>query len=315
MSALSDELDRYLEIRRSLGHQLRTDEGMLRRFVAFADTAGEAYVGTALFLRWQGSFGAASRPTWAHRLTMVRIFARWLHGLDPRHEVPPQGLIPASNRRPRPYIYSEEEIRRIVAGAADLPSTNGLRGLTYAGLFGLIAVTGLRVSEAISLSAEDVDLVDAVITVRHGKLGTERLLPVDETTRRRLYTYARERDRLLGRRPESFFVADTGAPISDCAARYNFAVVCRAIGLRPPQRFNRHGRGPRIHDLRHTFAVRTLVNWYRAGKDPGREMIRLTTYLGHRSPAHTYWYIEAVPELLELASRRAEASLAEEARS
>ena len=314
MSALSDELDRYLEIRRSLGHQLRTDEGMLRRFVAFAGAEGETHVSTALFLRWQGSFGAASRPTWAHRLTMVRIFTRWLHGLDPRHEVPPQGLIPSSNRRPRPYIYSDDEIRQIVAAAADLPSDNGLRGLTYPMLFGLIAVTGLRVSEAISLSADDVDLEAGVITVRHGKLGTERLLPVDETTQARLRAYAKERDRLLGQRPQSFFVADTGAPISDCAARYTFAVVCRGIGLRPPQRFNRHGRGPRIHDLRHTFAVRTLVNWYRAGKDPGREMIRLTTYLGHRKPELTYWYIEAVPELLELASQRAEASLAEEAR-
>lgn len=315
MSALSAELDRYLEIRRGLGHQLRTDEGMLRRLVAFADAAGETHVSTALFLRWQGSFGQASRPTWAHRLTMVRIFARWLHGLDPRHEVPPQGLIPASNRRPRPYIYSEEEIRRIVAGAADLPSTNGLRGLTYAGLFGLIAVTGLRISEAISLSAEDVDLDAGVITVRHGKLGTERLLPVDDTTRIRLCAYGTERDRLLGRQPASFFVSDEGAPISDCAARYNFAAVCQAIGLRPSQRFNRHGRGPRIHDLRHTFAVRTLVNWYRAGKDPGREMIRLMTYLGHRKPENTYWYIEAVPELLELASRRAEASLGQEAQA
>lgn len=245
---------------------------------------------------------------------MVRIFARWLHGLDPRHEVPPRGLIPSSQRRPRPYIYSEDEIRRIVAAAADLPSGNGLRGLTYPIVFGLIAVTGLRVSEAISLGVEDVDLEAGVITVRHGKGGTERLLPVDETTREHLRMYAKERDRLIGQRPQSFFVADTGAPISDCAARYNFAVVCRAVGLRPAQPYNRHGRGPRIHDLRHTFAVRALVNWYREGKDPCREMIRLTTYLGHRSPAHTYWYIEAVPELLELASRRAEASLAAEAR-
>jgi integrase/recombinase XerD len=314
MSALSRELDRYLEIRRGLGHQLRTAEALLRRFVAFAEAEGEAYVSTGLFLRWQASFGAASRPTWANRLTMVRIFARWLHGLDPRHEIPPPGLIPSGNRRPRPYFYSEEEIRRIVAVAADLPSQNGLRGLTYPVLFGLIAITGLRVTEAIALGAGDVDLEAGIITVRRGKLGTERLLPIDDTSRVRLRAYAKERDRLLGRRPKTFFVADTGAPISDCAARYNFAVVGRAIGLRSPQRYNRHGHGPRIHDLRHTFAVRTLVNWYRAGKDPGREMIRLTTYLGHRNPAHTYWYIEAVPELMELASGRAENSLAEEAR-
>lgn len=313
MSALSVELDRYLEIRRSLGHGLQTAERILRRFVAFAESEGEAYVSAALFLRWQGAFGAARRQTWAARLGAVRIFARWLHGLDPRHEIPPEGLIPSGRRRPRPYIYSEAEIRGIMGAAADLPSANGLRGLTYPTLFGLIAVSGLRISEAIALAVDDVDLDAGVIAVRHGKHGKERLLPVEQTTRAQLRAYAQERDRLLGVRPSTLFVSDAGAPLTDCAARYNFAQACQAIGLRAPQRYQRHGRGPRIHDLRHTFAVRTLVNWYRAGKDPSQEMIRLTTYLGHAKPEHTFWYIEAVPELLELASRRAEASLSAEA--
>jgi len=313
VSTLSAQLDRYLEIRRSLGHELQTTERILRRFISFAESEGDAYVSTALFLRWQGAFGAACRQTWAARLGVVRIFARWLHGLDPRHEIPPEGLIPSGRRRPRPYIYSESEIRRILVAAAELPSANGLRGLTYTTLFGLIAVAGLRISEAIAVAVDDVDLDAGVITVRHGKLGKERLLPVEETTRAHLQAYANERDRLLGERPRAFFVSDVGAPLTDCGTRYNFSLVCQTIGLRPPQRFNRHGRGPRIHDLRHTFAVRTLVNWYRAGKDPDREMIRLTTYLGHAKPEHTYWYIEAVPELLELASRRAEASLIAEA--
>lgn len=314
MSRLSAELDRYLEIRRSLGHGLQTSERILRRFVAFAESQGEAYVGTDLFLRWHGAFGAAGRQTWSARLGVVRIFARWLHALDPRHEIPPEGLIPPGRQRSRPYIYSEDEIRRIVAAAAELPSPNGLRGLTYPTLFGLIAVSGLRISEAIGLAVDDVDLYAGVITVRRGKHGKERLLPVEETTRVHLCAYAKERDRLLGASPPTFFVADAGGPLNDCSTRYNFALVCQAIGLRPPQRFKRHGRGPRIHDLRHTFAVRTLMNWYRTGKDPSQEMIRLTTYLGHASPENTYWYIEAVPELLELASRRAEASLIAEAR-
>ena len=105
--------------------------------------------------------------------------------------------------------------------------------------------------------------------------------------------------------PQSFFVSDIGNRPDDCSVRYNFAVVCQRLGLRPVQRFNRHGRGPRIHDLRHTFAARTLVNWYRAGKDPNREMLKLSTYLGHTEPEHTYWYIEAVPELLKLAAAQA----------
>jgi integrase len=315
MSALSAELDRYLAVRRSLGHDLQTSERILRRFVGFAEAEGEDRVSTALFTRWQGVFGAASRQTWAGRLSMVRLFAQWLHGLDPRHEVPPADLLPYRYRRQRPFIYSEDQIRRIIEAAAELPSQNGIRSLTYPAFFGLIAVTGLRVSEAISLGVSDVDLDAGVITVLRGKFGKERLVPVEETTRLRLRDYACERDRLLGRRQPAFFVSDKGEPLTDCAARYNFAHVCQSIGLRQPQRFNRHGRGPRIHDLRHSFAVRTLIDWYRAGKDPDREMIKLTTYLGHSKPAHTYWYIEAVPELLELASRRAETSFGEEVRS
>jgi integrase/recombinase XerD len=314
MSALSAELDRYLAIRRSLGHDLRTAERILRRFVGFAEAEGEDHVSTTLFTRWQAAFGAAGRQTWAARLRMVRLFAQWLHGLDPRHEVPPPDLLPHCSRRQRPFIYSQDQIRRIVEAAAELPSQNGIRSLTYPILFGLIAVTGLRVSEALSLGVGDIDLRAGVITVLHGKFGKERLVPVAETTRLRLRDYASERDRLLGRRPPTFFVSDKGDPLTGCAARYNFAHVCQAIGLREPQRFNRHGRGPRIHDLRHSFAVHTLIGWYRTGQDPDREMIKLTTYLGHSTPAHTYWYIEAVPELLELASRRAETSLGEEVR-
>ncbi|QJW93222.1 tyrosine-type recombinase/integrase [Frigoriglobus tundricola] len=237
---------------------------------------------------------------------MVRLFAQWLHCIDQKHEVPPQALIPDRYRRPRPHIYSDEEIRRIVETAAELPSINGVRALTCSTLFGLIAVTGLRVSEAISLDVADVDLEAGLLTLRRGKLGKARLLPVSDCTRGRLVAYSKERDRLLGAPPEPFFVSDHGERITDCGARYNFAAVGRTIGLRPAEKFKRHGRGPRIHDLRHTFAVRTLVNWYRAGKNPAQEMIKLTTYLGHASPSHTYWYIEAVPELLDLASRRVE---------
>lgn len=312
MSALSRELDRYLIIRRSLGFDLRTDERVLRRFTAFAEQQAAGYINADIFLRWQAAFGKANRATWARRLGIIRLFAQWLHGIDPRHEVPPQTLIPGRYRRSRPFIYSEQEIRRIVEGAAVLPSINGVRSLTYPALFGLIAVTGLRVSEAVALDANDIDMEAGVLTVRRGKLGKARLLPLSASTTARLTAYAKERDRLLGRRSDAFFVSDHGARVTDCNARYNFAVVCQNIGLRRTQKYNRHGRGPRIHDLRHSFAVRTLINWYRTGKDPAREMIRLTTYLGHANPSHTYWYIEAVPELLELASSRASASLAEE---
>jgi integrase len=243
---------------------------------------------------------------------MVRIFAQWLRGIDERHEVPPKDLIPGHCRRAQPYIYSKEEIRGIVAAAAQLPSTNGIRALTFPTLFGLIAVTGLRISEALFLDVSDVNLATGVLTVRRGKLGKARLLPLSDSTTAQLAAYARKRDRLLGTPSQAFFVSDHGERLTDCGTRYNFATVCQTIGLRPAEKFYRHGHGPRIHDLRHTFAVRTLIQWYRADKDASREMIQLTTYLGHANPAHTYWYIQAVPELLELASQRAEASLVRE---
>ncbi len=304
MSPLRQELDNYVAVRRSLGYDLGTSYRVLRRFAAFAEEQGAAHVSTELFLRWQDTFGQAGRQTWAARLGMVRLFAQWLHGLDPGHEVPPRGLIPSRIRRSRPYIYSAEEIAAIVAAAAELRSAYGLRGLTYSTLFGLIAVTGLRVSEALSLDAGDVDLDVGVLTIRRGKLGKARLAPLEGSVTGHLQSYTRERDRLLGFAPQPFFVGAQGARVTDCSARYNFAQVCQALGLRPQQRHNRHGRGPRIHDLRHSFAAQTMIGWYRTGQDAATEMLKLTTYLGHTKPENTYWYIEAVPELLELAAQR-----------
>jgi len=313
MNDWSHELERYLTLRRSLGYALRPDERILRRFLAFADQEGATHLSTTLFLRWQAVCDHATRPTWARRLGIIRRFAQWLHGLDPQHEVPPPTVIPSGYRRARPYIYSDDDLRCIVQTAAALPSLNGLRACTCATLFGLLAVTGLRISEALSLNAADVDLAAGVLTLRRGKGGKARLLPLAASTTAQLAAYARERDRLLGAPSEPFFVSDRGTRLTDCGARYNFAVVCQRIGLRPVTTYYRHGHGPRLHDLRHTFAVRTLVQWYRSGQDPAREMLKLTTYLGHAHPAHTYWYIEAVPELLALAAQRAEASRAKEA--
>lgn len=298
------EQHRYLSIRRRLGADLSTDERILRRFTAFADKDGAEYVDTRLIMRWLESLPTASAGTRGARFRVARQFALWLHGMDPRHEVPPQGLVPAHVQRVHPHIYSQAEIFAIVEQARTLPSVYGMRGLTCSTLFGLIAVTGLRINEALSLEQSDLDTEHGILRVRFGKLGKERLLPLDSTVTERLENYGRERDRLLGYRSEAFFVTCKGHCLGDCGARYNFALVCQQIGLRSRQDYRRHGCGPRIHDLRHTFAVRTMLNWYRSGQDVGREMIKLTTWLGHESPANTYWYLEAVPELLELASAR-----------
>ena len=303
MSLLAEQ-QRYLSIRRRLGADLSTEERILRRFTNFADKDGAEYVDTRLIMRWLESLPAASPGTRGARFRAARQFALWLHGMDSRHEVPPQGLVPAHVQRVHPHIYSDAEILAIVEHAKTLPSVYGMRGLTCSTLFGLIAVTGLRINEALSLDQGDLDIETGVLRVRFGKLGKERLLPLDRTVVRQLERNGRERDRLLGLRSEAMFVTCDGHRLGDCGARYNFALVCQQIGLRQRQSQKRHGRGPRIHDLRHTFAVRTMLNWYRSGHDVGREMIKLTTWLGHASPANTYWYLEAVPELLELASAR-----------
>lgn len=298
--SIAPQLDRYLSVRRSLGYDLRTDERVLRRFVRFADQAGAPHIDTALFLRWDASLPDVGTSTRSARLGKVRLFAQWLSSIDPIHEVPPRGLLPDRSGRARPHIYSEAEIALIIAAAKALPSIYGLRGLTCSTLFGLIAVTGLRISEALALDDDDLDAGNGVLRVRRGKLGRERLLPLDPTVVAQLVAYAAERDRLLGRATDAFFVTCKGTRLNGCSARYNFVRACQQIGLRAHQHYCRHGRGPRIHDLRHTFAVRTMINWYRTGMDPAREMIRLTTYLGHADPDNTFWYLEAVPELLDL---------------
>jgi len=313
--SLSLELQRYLTIRRNLGYNLSTSERVLKRFVSFLEEENETHITSELFLQWKQVFGKANQSTWANRLGMIRLFAAWLHSLDSRHQIPPRSLISGRYRRKRPYIYNDDEIRKIVKTAAILPSRNGIREITYSTFFGLIAVTGLRISETISLNNKDIDLRNGIITLHNGKNHKSRILPVTECTTACLKEYVRKRNRLLGQEPEPFFVSDNGVRLTDCTVRYNFAVVCQRIGLRPQQRFHKHGIGPRIHDLRHTFAVKVMINWYKDGKNIDREMLKLVTYLGHNNLSHTYWYIEAVPELLALASKRTEEALTQEVQS
>jgi integrase/recombinase XerD len=220
--------------------------------------------------------------------------------------VPPPGLLPDRYRRRPPYIYRDQEVARLVRAAARLPSSGGLRAHTYTTLFGLLAATGLRLSEALALDRDDVDLRAGVLAVRRTKFGKSRFVPVHDSTRQALRRYVAQRD---GRIPHpaspAFLLSDRGTRVTQCSARYNFVVVSRAIGLRPPARGHAHGRGPRLHDLRHRLAARTLVRWYREGREVERELPKLATYLGHVHVADTYWYIEAVPELLRLATERA----------
>ena len=309
MMSLANRVEHYLAVRRRFGSDLSTGKRELRQFAAFADTEDAAWITVDLFLRWKQRFGSAGNATWSLRLGLVRGFAKWLHGIDPRTEIPPAGLIPAKMRRPRPYIYTDNEIVSIVTQAARLSSTRGLRGLNFSTLFGVLAVTGLRVSEAVGLDDRDVDLDNAVLEVRNGKNRNSRIIPITACTAQRLGALRAARSRVLGIGAIPFFINESGRRLTTVNCRYNFAQVCHQIGLRERQASGGLGYGPRLHDLRHTMAVKTILDWYRTGRDPGREMHKLSTYLGHVRPENTYWYMEAVPELLQLACERAERNL------
>jgi len=307
MSELREALEEYLALRHSLGFELRLPTRALRNFVTFVEDEGASRITTDLALDWAKQPVQAQPSTWSWRLGMVRRFAVWLSAEDPCTEVPPEGLLPHRYRRKPPYNYSDDEIERLIQAASELPSPRGLRALTYSTLFGLLAVTGMRVSEAVNLDQPDVNLEEGFLSIRRAKFGKSRLVPVHTSTVDALEGYAKARDRIFpAPAAGAVFVSERGTRITDCNARYTFAKLSRQIGLRPPAQGQRHGRGPRLHDMRHRFAVRTLIHWYRAGLDVECEIPKLATYLGHVHVNDTYWYLEAVPELLLLATERLE---------
>ena len=303
MSRLGRALDGYLALRRALGFELRRTEWALRRFVDFAEREGARWVTTDLALRW------ATRPTHVQaaersaRFGNVRRFAEYLHAVDPRTEVPPAGLLPGKVRRPEPYIYSDDELLRLIRAARALPSPTGLRAWTYATLLGLLAVTGMRHGEALALDRGDVDLDAGVLTVRRSKCRKARLVPVHATTCEQLARYARHRDHVHPTpRCDAFLVSERGLRLVQASVQHTFVVLSRQTGLRAPARS--HGHGPRLHDLRHRLAVTTLMSWYRAGVAVDPKLPVLATYLGHTKVSDTYWYLSAVPELVRLAMAR-----------
>lgn len=303
MSALRDALREYVAVRRALGTQLRVLAVSLGHFVDLLERERAEFITTEIALRWASESEHVEQVTRAQRLSAVRRFARWLSAFDPRTEVPPRGLIEARYRRPKPHIFTDQEISQLMAEAARQPSSTGLEALTQVTLIGLLAATGLRPGEALALDAADVDLQSGVLAIRKTKFGKSRFVPVEDSTRVALVRYQGRRDERCQQRTGAFLVSEQGTRLHGPAVRRAFAKVCRAIGLRTSGG-QRRGRVPRLQDFRHTFATRRLVEWYRAGLDVEREMPKLSTYLGHVSVGNTYWYIESVPELLQLATER-----------
>jgi len=303
MKTLRDALTDYLNMRRALGYELYRSGKALENFVHFAEKEGVTVITTDLALRWAKAPAHSKPTTWASRLALVRRFARYCTAIDPRTEIPPDGLLPHRYRRRRPYVYKDEEIRRLLLAARRVPSKQGLRSLTYETLFGLLASTGLRIGEALGLDDSDIDLDSGVLTIRNTKFGKTRYVPVHRSTGRALSHYARQRDcRAPKRESPAYFVTESGTRLSANAVRRMFLRLLRKAGIHTSQGCPR----PRIHDLRHRFAVYTLLRWYRTREDVEAKLPHLATYLGHVHVADTYWYLSAVPELLQLVIRRVE---------
>lgn len=301
MSHLQEAAHAYLHMRRVLGFKLYGTGLLLDEFVRFADQESASFITRDLALRWATQPKTCSPAQWAHRLGVVIQFAKHQSAQDPRTEIPTRDLLPFRYRRKSPYIYSEEEVVQLLDAAKRLPSATGLRALTYCTLFGLLAVTGMRVGEAIHLDRQDVDLQEGVLTIRQTKSGRPRWIPVHASTQRALQAYAQRRDQI---RPTSavsrFFVSENGSGLTVNIVEWTFRRLSHEIGLRGPD----DKCGPRIHDLRHAFAVRALQGWYRANVDVEQHLPQLTAYLGHGHVRDTYWYLTGTSELLQWAVKR-----------
>jgi integrase/recombinase XerD len=258
MSTLKRALNDYIAMRRALGFQLREVAGCLRNFVAFAEAEGANHVTTELALRWATEPAVAQPSTWTWRLGMVRRFAVWHSATEPRTEIPPAGLLPHRYQRKTPHIYSDEEIARLLRRAAQLPSSKGLRAHTYTTIFGLLAVTGMRVNEALTLDRPDVDLGQGVLTIRRTKFGKSRHVPVHSSTVSVLKQYAATRDTVVPAPSPAFFVSERGTRITEWMARYTFAKLSQQLGLRAVAKG--HGRGPRLHDMRQHAGSQIMPN-------------------------------------------------------
>jgi integrase len=304
MSPLRQALAGYLAVRRALGYKLARPEKLLGQFITYLEAAGATTVTTGHALAWATLPGGDA--SWhALRLSAVRGFAAYLHTIDPSAEVPPADLIPWRPRRATPYLYSDADITALIAAAASLRFP--LRVTTYQTLIGLLAVTGMRVGEAIRLDRPDLCFSDGVLTVRESKFGKSRLLPLHPATVTALRGYLRLRDRLHPHpSAPAVFISPAGTRLLYCNVHSTFQRLARQAGLQPRSASCR----PRIHDLRHSFAVRSLLDAYSCGQDGQARLALLATYLGHVDPAATYWYLSAAPELLALAGQRLEHHLA-----
>jgi integrase/recombinase XerD len=299
VSALRRAAEDYLQMRRALGYKLESQGQLLARFVSYLEREQAATVTIELAVAWATEPTGTDPVWWSKRLSVAREFARHLQTLDPACEVPPARLLPYRVRRATPYLYTPGEIAALMSAAAGLSLP--LQRATYQTLIGLLAVSGLRVGEAIRLDRDDVDSRHGLLRIINSKYGKSREVPLDVSAIRALDAYTERREELCPRpSSEAFFVSTVGTRLHAANIRRVFTRLVRIIGLKPRAARCR----PRLHDLRHSFAVTALLDWYRAGVDVQARLPWLSTYMGHVEPSSTYHYLSAAPELLQLAARR-----------
>ena len=305
MNDLHQTVRDYLTLRRSLGFKLEREGRLLPDFVAFLDKSGSPVITPPLALAWATQPAAATAYWWATRLGMVRAFARYVRTIDARTKVLPDDALPRTRPRLQPYIYSDADVMALMAVTRRI--RDPFRAHTYRTLIGLLASTGIRVGEAIDLDRTDLDREEGVITVRDAKFGKSREVPLHSTTVEAIEDYAGHRNRRLARSvTPALFLSLAGTRLLYQNVHLTFLRLVQWAGLS-----DRKPRRPRIHDLRHSYAVRTLTDAYRAALDVERQLPLLSPYLGHVNPSSTYWYLSAIPELLGVAARRLENSLGE----
>jgi len=299
MSVLDQALNDYLGLHRSLGRKYVDHGTQLPGFVSYLEATGTTTITTEAALAWATAPTDSSAVWWARRLGMVAGFARYMKALDPDTEIPPRELLPFRSVRVDPYLYSDADVAALMSAAAALASP--LRAATYETLIGLIAATGMRSGEAVRLDRDDIDWDEGVISIWNSKFGRSRALPIHPTTLDALARYGAIRDQLVpAPKAPSFFVSTVGTRLNNDDDK-TFRHLVAELGLKSSS-----GRPARLHDLRHRFAVKTLIGWYRAGVDVEAHLPLLSTYLGHSRPETTFWYLSAVPELLFLAAERLE---------
>jgi integrase len=302
---LREAMNDYLALRRALGYRMARPEKLLNQFLDHLDSVGQSQITVTTALAWARLPADGTSNWWGYRLSAVRGFAIYLHAIDPAHEVPAPDLLPQRSLRASPYLYSEADIAALIGACSTL--RDPLRQATFATLIGLLAVTGLRVGEAIVLDRHDVDLRAGRLTVRHGKLDKARELALHPSTVQALRSYQRLRDRRFPTTTgtAAWFVSLAGTRLLYCNVHHAFHRLVGLAGLTPRSASCR----PRIHDLRHSFAVQAMLDAYATGQDGQVRLTLLSTWLGHVHPGSTYWYLSASPELMAVAGQRLEAYL------